>query len=174
MAPLLNDLNDAQREAVTHTGGPLLVVAGPGTGKTKTLICSIAYLVQEKRGDPNSVLAITFTHRAAREMRERLVKLLDEKAAFRCFIGTFHALGFFIIQEEARSLSFKSKPVLYDEEDQKALLKEVLLTIQPKASRSALEEVKFALESCLNRDLPLSGSAASFDLNEVYQIYTQK
>ncbi len=118
-------LNAEQQRAATHPGGPLLVQAGPGTGKTRTLTSRIAYLIKEKKISPGSILALTFTHRAAREMRERLEAILGESLPDRTFIGTFHALGFDIVRSEWQKLGFSGRPTLYDEEEILDLIREI-------------------------------------------------
>jgi len=121
-----HQLNASQRRAVDHAGGPLLVVAGPGTGKTRTLTHRIAHLVRSGRCAPGEILALTFTDRAAEEMRARLASLLDPGDAEGPFIGTFHALGLDIIGSDWGLLGFSAAPVLYDEQDREALLREVI------------------------------------------------
>src|SRR5574337_758034 len=118
MAPslILDGLNEAQQQAVTTTEGPLLVVAGPGTGKTLTIVRRIAWLVR-KGVPPETILAVTFTNRAAREMKERTAAFLGG-AASRIFIGTFHLLGLRIIREN-RTADF----TLYGRDEQVSLLK---------------------------------------------------
>jgi superfamily I DNA/RNA helicase len=165
------DLNAAQRKAVEHPGGPLLIKAGPGTGKTRTLTRRIAYLVREKGADPESVLAITFTNRAAREMKDRLRALLEEDTVSRMFIGTFHAFGLEIVQREAKELGFECPPMVYDEEDQKALLREVLEEIKPPSGRLPLEKVRSRLEAVMNREAPLAGEVDGYDLEVVHGMY---
>ena len=91
MSELLNELNDKQYEAVLATEGPCLVIAGAGSGKTKVLTHKIAYLMQEKHIKPWNILAITFTNKAAKEMKERVEKLVGQ-AAEDMWIGTFHAI----------------------------------------------------------------------------------
>ncbi|GAI73930.1 unnamed protein product, partial [marine sediment metagenome] len=96
---ILSGLNDEQGKAATHYSGPALILAGPGTGKTKVLTTRIAYLILNKNVNPGSILAITFTNKAAREMRDRLSLLLDNQNLNRLRISTFHAFGLSVIKD---------------------------------------------------------------------------
>jgi len=120
-------LNESQRKAVVTTGRPVMIVAGPGTGKTLTIVRRIAYLVHEKNIPPEHIVAITFTNRAAQEMRERAVSLLGNDAS-RMFIGTFHVLGLKIIQD-----NLSGNYVIYNREEQLRLLAELLGKSRRKA-----------------------------------------
>lgn len=91
-SPILDDLNDAQREAATHTGGPLLIIAGAGTGKTKTLVSRVIQLI-ESGADPNRMLLLTFTRRASAEMLGRVTATSTNRAASHVWGGTFHAIA---------------------------------------------------------------------------------
>ena len=99
-ADLLADLNDAQRAAVTHDSGPVLVVAGAGSGKTRVLTRRIAWLINEKHAHPGSILAITFTNKAAGEMRERVEELIGGRAQ-AMWVSTFHSACVRILRREA-------------------------------------------------------------------------
>ena len=121
----LADLNKKQREAVLHTEGPLLVVAGAGAGKTKTITHRIINLI--KNGvPPEKILAVTFTNKAAKEMRERVQKLLNQVGEAIPFVSTFHSLGVHIIKENARMLGLTKHFTILDEEDSKGLIKEII------------------------------------------------
>ncbi|MFH1999384.1 MAG: ATP-dependent helicase [Planctomycetota bacterium] len=174
MSDLVADLNAAQREAVEHGMGPLLVVAGPGTGKTRTLTRRIAYLIRERGVDPASIAAITFTNRAAGEMRERLAGLLAGQAETIGFVGTFHALGLEMIRREFAQLGLNREPVLYGEEDQQALCREVLHELNPGHGRASVEKILSSIESCLNRDIPVAGEVEGFAIDEVYGAFTRR
>src|SRR5678810_132649 len=91
MQDYLKGLNDQQREAVLHTAGPLMIVAGAGSGKTQVLTTHIAYLMDEKKVDSFNILALTFTNKAAAEMKERIEKILGNNEARNLYIGTFHS-----------------------------------------------------------------------------------
>ncbi|MBW1740014.1 MAG: UvrD-helicase domain-containing protein [Deltaproteobacteria bacterium] len=121
---LLDRLNEAQREAVQYTGGPLLIVAGPGTGKTLTLTHRIAYLISERVARPEQVLAVTFTNKAAQEMAERLSKILDDSKALKgVTIKTFHGLCLDIISLEANALGIRNTVSILNESDRTQFVK---------------------------------------------------
>ncbi|MDZ7363918.1 MAG: UvrD-helicase domain-containing protein [candidate division KSB1 bacterium] len=123
--PHLNDLNPQQREAVTTTEGPLLILAGAGSGKTRVITYRLAYLLEEKRIPPENLLAVTFTNKAAREMKERLEGLAG-KAAAKVTLCTFHSLGVRILRQHADLLGYRRNFVIYDESDQLALVREII------------------------------------------------
>ena len=141
----LAGLNQQQRTAVLHTEGPLLILAGAGSGKTKALTHRIAYLITEKRVPTHNILAVTFTNKAAGEMRERIKQLLEGSViestdgqtvtkAEPPFVGTFHSLGVRILRRDITKLGYQSHFAIYDTQDQIALVKTVLaeLKLDPK------------------------------------------
>ena len=152
MHALLQDLNEAQRDGVLAVDGPVLMLAGAGSGKTKTLTHRIAYLVEEKKIHPSHILAVTFTNKAATEMRHRLNGLLgrdsDDKS-YMPFLGTFHAIAVRILRREAMHLGYPQGFVIYDEADAQAVVKLVCkdLGIQekvftPQSIRSSISSAK--------------------------------
>jgi len=144
---LLNDLNPVQQKAVLETEGPLLVFAGAGSGKTRVLTYRIAYLVQEKRVRPWNIFAVTFTNKAADEMRERVERLLG--SAKGTWISTFHSACARILRQHIDRLGFKRNFVIYDDQDQerhlKTIMKELNLDFKmfpPRSIQSAIERLK--------------------------------
>jgi DNA helicase-2/ATP-dependent DNA helicase PcrA len=123
---LLHDLNEAQLEAVTHGEGPLLVVAGAGSGKTRVLTRRIAWLVGERGVDPREILAFTFTNKAAKEMRERVIALLGDDVGRGLWVGTFHATCARLLRREAAHAGLPPGFSIFDRDDQTALLKQVM------------------------------------------------
>ncbi len=118
-------LNPAQDEAVKHVSGPCLVLAGAGSGKTRVITNKIAYLVQVCGYKPRHIAAVTFTNKAAREMKERVGQTLGKKESRGLMVSTFHTLGLEIIRREYKQLGLKAGFSLFDDQDQLALLKEL-------------------------------------------------
>jgi DNA helicase-2/ATP-dependent DNA helicase PcrA len=118
---LLEGLNEPQRAAVVHEGAPLLVVAGAGSGKTRVLTRRIAWLISERKAHPGSILAITFTNKAAAEMKERVEELVGKRARIM-WVSTFHSACVRILRKEADKLGYKSNFSIYDAADQKRLM----------------------------------------------------
>ena len=123
---MLSRLNDRQREAVEYIGGPLLVLAGAGSGKTSVITTKIAYLIKEKGIKANKIAAVTFTNKAAREMKERVGKLVQGKEARGLTVSTFHNLGLTIIRREHKTLGYKAGFSLFDDQDTKSLIKDLM------------------------------------------------
>ncbi len=120
------DLNPAQNEAMRHTETPLLVLAGAGSGKTRVITRKIAYLIEKKGIEPRHITAVTFTNKAAREMKERVGSLLRGRDASGLGISTFHTLGLNIIRRELKALGLKAGFSIFDAQDSEGLLKELL------------------------------------------------
>ncbi len=121
----LNQLNDRQRQAVLTTEGPVLVLAGAGSGKTKVLTTRIAYLMEQKLANRYEIVAITFTNKAASEMKDRVSKLLNADVS-DMWIGTFHSICTRILRRDITHIGYNSSFTIYDREDQKSLVKEIL------------------------------------------------
>ena len=127
---LLADLNPPQREAVTHPGGPLLILAGAGSGKTRVLVHRIAYLIREHDVPPSRILAVTFTNKAAHEMRRRIDALLGGPVARPIWIGTFHAICSRILRIDGERIGVPAGFTIYDEEDQRRVIRDCLETLR--------------------------------------------
>jgi DNA helicase-2/ATP-dependent DNA helicase PcrA len=150
---ILATLNPAQREAVEAIKGPVLILAGPGSGKTRVITHRVAYLVKLCGVSPHHIMAVTFTNKAAREMRERLEQLLGQ-ALEALTLGTFHAICARILRRDGKAIGLESSFVIYDEDDQLRLIKQTLeeLNLDPKqyapqALRSAVSAAKSRLIS---------------------------
>src|SRR5205823_9778261 len=126
VAELLDDLNPPQKEAVLHGDGPLLVLAGAGSGKTRVITRRIAHLVQEDEVAPWRILAVTFTNKAAREMRERLKKLLGEEVARDLTVSTFHSSSAMILRREAEAAGLSKNCVMSADTDQLQVIRRAL------------------------------------------------
>ena len=133
MIDLLKDLNEPQREAVTTIEGPVMVIAGAGSGKTRALTYRIAYMIQEGI-DPFCIMALTFTNKAAREMKERIMQLVNASEARNVWMGTFHSIFARILRIEAEKIGFTPNFSIYDTDDSKALMTQILkdLSLDPK------------------------------------------
>lgn len=157
MTNFTDGLNDEQARAVTHGDGPLLILAGAGSGKTKTLTHRIAYLIGELKVFPSRILAVTFTNKAAKEMRQRLAQLLSENADNRQFMpwmGTFHSICVRILRMDGASIGLDRRFLIYDTDDQVSLMKQIMkargLTdkdIKPRAVLSVISNAKNEMRS---------------------------
>ena len=130
MADILELLNERQREAVTYCDGASLVIAGAGSGKTRVLTFKIAYLLQEKGLKPWNILALTFTNKAAREMKDRIGRLVGQETARYLQMGTFHSVFSRILRSEAEKIGFTSNFTIYDQTDARSLVKSICKEMQ--------------------------------------------
>ena len=121
----LNNLNEAQKEAVMHLDGPLLIVAGAGSGKTKVLTSRIANIIKEKKAFPNQILAVTFTNKAAKEMQNRVSKILGSAAVGLSWLGTFHSICAKLLRKHASAAQLNSNFTIIDTDDQIRLIKNI-------------------------------------------------
>jgi len=148
---ILQDLNPAQADAVKTTTGPVLILAGAGSGKTKTLTHRIAYLMTQERVWPNEILAVTFTNKAAKEMRERLAHLVGQETtrSFMPWMGTFHGICVRLLRLDGDKIGIQPNYVIYDEDDRQGLIKQAMKQlsiadkqIKPRAVSSAISNAK--------------------------------
>lgn len=154
---VFKDLNPAQTDAVKTTSGPVLILAGAGSGKTKTLTHRIAYLMMNERIWPNEILAVTFTNKAAKEMRERLGQLIGQEGSTRSFMpwmGTFHGICVRLLRQDGDKIGIQPNYVIYDEDDRQGLIKQAMKQlsiadkqIKPRAVSSAISNAKNELQS---------------------------
>ena len=122
----LDELNEPQREAVLHVNGPLMIIAGAGSGKTKVLTTRITHLMAAHNIDSFNILALTFTNKAAAEMKERVERILGNTEARNLYIGTFHSVFARILRAEAPKLGYPSNFTIYDTDDAKSVVKTVI------------------------------------------------
>ena len=175
---LTSNLNKVQKEAVTHVDGPLLIVAGAGSGKTRVIINRIAYLVRIMGVRPYNIAAVTFTNKAAQEMRHRLEKLIGPLAR-DVLVRTFHSLGLYIITRNIEELGLKSNFTIIDQNAQKTIIKRILKN--EKMEASYLEPVAVANQINQARDKLLSyqeyeksGATYAKDIAFIYKLYIQE
>ncbi|HQY11477.1 MAG: UvrD-helicase domain-containing protein [Ferruginibacter sp.] len=126
MTNYLDELNEPQREAVTHVNGPIMIIAGAGSGKTKVLTTRITHLMAAHKVDSFNILALTFTNKAAAEMKERVERILGNTEARNLYIGTFHSVFARILRAEASKLGYPSNFTIYDTDDAKSVVKTVI------------------------------------------------
>lgn len=134
------ELNAAQKEAVEYINGPCLVLAGAGSGKTRVIITKISYLLKNNLAHPSEILAVTFTNKAAKEMRERLAKQVSENAASQLTISTFHALGRIILKEQSSLLRLGRNFSIFDDADTFKIIKQIITNEYPMLKNSASNE----------------------------------
>lgn len=177
---LLDELNDKQYEAVTTTDGPSLVIAGAGSGKTKVLTHKIAYLIGEKNVKPWNILAITFTNKAANEMKERVKNLVGE-VADDIWMGTFHSICVRILRKTIDRIGFDSSFVIFDTSDQKTMIKKILkeknLDDKIFTDKSVLYEISNAKNEMLTPAQYAARNNGDFrkeNIAEIYSIYQRK
>jgi len=145
----LKDLNDVQHKAVTSINGPSLVIAGAGSGKTRVLTYRIAYLLS-KGNDPRSILSLTFTNKAAKEMKERIGQLVGFEVARKLWMGTFHSIFSKILRREADKLGYSSNFTIYDTQDSKSLVKSIIKEMKLDDQTYKVNEVYGRISSSKN------------------------
>ena len=174
MQEILKGLNDKQYEAVINTEGPCLVIAGAGSGKTKVLTHKVAYLMQEKNVAPWNILAITFTNKAANEMKERVAKLVGEQAK-DLWMGTFHSICVRILRSHIDKIGFDTSFIIFDTSDQRTMIKRCLkeLDIDDKmfTERSVQSEISNAKNEMLEPDQYLLRAKGDFRKEKIAEIY---
>ena len=180
MNDIIDVLNDKQKEAVLSTEGPCLVIAGAGSGKTKVLTHKIAYLMQEKNVKPWSILAITFTNKAANEMKERVENLIGDVAK-DMWIGTFHSICVRILRRYIDRIGFTSSFIIFDSSDQRTLVKQCLkqLNVDDKMlnDRAVLSEISNAKNEMLEPDaykLRTNNEIRKETIAKIYELYQKR
>lgn len=182
---LLNELNNSQQQAVTWCEGPQLVIAGAGSGKTRVLTYKIAYLLEEHQLEPWRILALTFTNKAAREMKERIGRLVGQQRAKYLQMGTFHSVFAHILRREAQHIGYNSDFTIYDQSDARSLVKSIIKEMslddkQYKAS-SVADRISMAKNHLLLPHAYARSSAAADDairkmsaISDIYMRYTER
>ena len=175
----LNELNDKQKEAVLYNEGPLLIIAGAGAGKTKTLTAKIAYLIEEEHVSPYSILAITFTNKAAKEMRDRIYAQIGSEAK-KLTVSTFHSFGLKLIRDNVERLGYDRNFVIMDSDDSLTVVKKIIKDMgydpkiyNPKAIRNKISNCKNEMMSAKAYER-LAVSDYEKVVKEVYEKYDEK
>jgi DNA helicase II / ATP-dependent DNA helicase PcrA len=175
-APYLDDLNPAQREAVEALEGPVLMLAGAGTGKTKALTTRIAHLLTTRSAAPNEILAVTFTNKAAREMKNRVGRLLGQTVEGMPWLGTFHAVCVKLLRRHAELVGLKSNFTILDSDDQLRLLKQLVRAANIDDKRWPARQLAGIIDGWKNRALTpdrVPSSEANAYNNMGTEIYDQ-
>lgn len=150
MENFLDKLNDEQKRGVLHTEGPLLILSGAGSGKTLVITTKIAYLIREKGISPEEILAVTFTNKSAKEMRERVLRFLPEIRPYRLWVRTFHATCLRVLKSHAEKIGYSQNFVVLDEHDRESIIKKIIkdkkltlpATIKPSGIIKAISDAK--------------------------------
>lgn len=176
----IDDLNPAQRQAVEKTEGPVLILAGAGSGKTKVLTTRIAYLVEDKNVNPGNILAITFTNKAANEMRERVEGIIGENSR-EMWISTFHSCCVRILRKDINKIGYNRSFVIYDSTDQLTLIKECMKELdlsdkkfEPRAIIAQISSAKDKLKTPREFAKEAAGDLWLQSVADVYAIYQDR
>ena len=176
----LNGLNNEQREAVSYLDGPLLIVAGAGSGKTKVLTSKIAHIIEEKKAFPNQILAVTFTNKAAKEMQNRVSEILKKNSSGLSWLGTFHSISAKLLRKHAKAVGLNYNFTILDTDDQIRLIKNICKSenidvkkISPNYIISVIDKWKNKGWYPLDVEIKKSEFLERQFLN-VYKIYQQK
>ncbi|MGJ8586155.1 MAG: ATP-dependent helicase [Marinosulfonomonas sp.] len=179
-APYLEGLNPAQREAVETLDGPVLMLAGAGTGKTKALTTRIAHLLTTGKARPNEILAVTFTNKAAREMKNRVAGLLGQTVEGMPWLGTFHAICVKLLRRHAELVGLKTNFTILDTDDQVRLLKQLIVAADIDDKRWPARQLAGVIDNWKNRawtpdKVPVAESAAFNSMGiEIYEQYQNR
>ncbi len=173
MEHIFNDLNPSQREAVEHIDGAMLILAGAGSGKTKTLTSRLAYLVGEVGIDPANTLTLTFTNKAAAEMRERALKLMPSKVSYPPLLCTFHKFGLLFLKFHIEKLGRSNTFVIIDSDDKKRLLRSIAKALKIDLNLSFIaSEISKYKNSLLSPEVVIQKAELS-DYKQIAKIYEQ-
>ena len=180
MKDFLKILNEEQKSAVLNVEGPSLVVAGAGSGKTRVLTSRLAYILKQKKAWPNQILCVTFTNKAAKEMRDRVIKILGGKENSLAWLGTFHSISVKFLRRHAEAVGLKSNFTILDTDDQKKLIKNICKGENIDAKKISPQFIIALIDRWKNKGLlPDEVRLAKKDIFEnqilkVYKIYQNK
>ena len=176
----LKNLNKAQKEAVTHLEGPLLIVAGAGSGKTKVLTARIANIIKEKKAYPNQILAVTFTNKAAKEMQTRVSQIIGSTAVGLSWLGTFHSICAKLLRKHAAAVNLNSNFTIIDTDDQNRLIKNICKAENIDVKKLSPKYISAIIDKWKNKGFyPDEVNINKKDIYEktilpIYKIYQQK
>ena len=176
----LNGLNNEQREAVSYLDGPLLIVAGAGSGKTKVLTSKIAHIIEEKKAFPNQILAVTFTNKAAKEMQNRVSEILKKNSSGLSWLGTFHSISAKLLRKHAKAVGLNYNFTILDTDDQIRLIKNICKAENIDVKKISPNYIISVIDKWKNKGwYPLDVEIKKTEFLEkqflnVYKIYQQK
>src|SRR5690554_1991011 len=174
MSNLLKGLNPEQAEGVQHTEGPLLILAGAGSGKTRVLTHRIAYLIDQGKAYPSQILAITFTNKAAKEMKERVSKLVGPESG-SMWVSTFHSMCVRILRRDIEKIGYDRNFVIYDTIDQKSVFNECLKELNINDKQFPIPSVSKAISEAKDKLLSpeefISQNQGDYHLEKIGTIY---
>jgi DNA helicase-2/ATP-dependent DNA helicase PcrA len=177
---IISGLNERQRQAVEHGQGPALVLAGAGSGKTRVIACRIAHLIQNSAARPENILAVTFTNKAAKEMRERVQKLIGTSRSAEPLIATFHSFCVRLLRREIHHLGYKRDFSIYDTDDQKRLVKQALEELNLSEKDIKPRDVLGRISYAKNHGIAPENFSARFpselakDIEYIYEKYDSR
>lgn len=168
----LSVLNEEQYAAVVHEGSPLLILAGAGSGKTRVITTKIAYLINQKNVEPYSILSVTFTKKAANEMRQRAVAM--EERAQSSVIRTFHSFGSWFLRKFSQEVGLIPSFTVYDDSDMEVLLKKAVPSLSSKEAKLTAHQISLAKDYFLTPEDDLTLLGSEFDINQIYFEYEKR
>ena len=177
---LIDNLNKEQKEAVLNTEGPNLIVAGAGSGKTRVLTTRLIHIINQKKAWPNQVLCVTFTNKAAKEMRNRVLQHIKGSSSAIPWLGTFHSISVKLLRRHAEALGYRSNFSILDTEDQKKLIKNIVKSENLDAKKFSPQLINYHIDQWKNKgllpkDVKLEKSSSIIkSILKVYEIYQNK
>ncbi|OPZ77972.1 MAG: ATP-dependent DNA helicase PcrA [Alphaproteobacteria bacterium ADurb.Bin438] len=172
---MLEELNQEQKEAVTTTEGPLLVLAGAGTGKTKVLTTRLAYIINQGKARPYECLAVTFTNKASNEMKERLASMIGHQNANDLWMGTFHSICLRILRANCERIGYQKDFIILNEDDSEKIVKEILGDSDKYSPKNILNAISRWKDQALNHlKVNTSGSEFLVDARNIYTLYQKR
>ena len=179
MRDFLQKLNNEQKSAVLNTEGPSLVVAGAGSGKTRVLTSRLAYILEQKKAFPNQILCVTFTNKAAKEMRQRVIKISGKMDSL-AWLGTFHSISVKFLRRHAEAIGLKSNFTILDTDDQKKLIKNICKSENIDAKKISPQFIMALIDQWKNKGFlpnevkPDKKNLFEGQILKVYKIYQNK